>query len=342
MTTESKWTAVSAGAAVAAAGAAVAALQLLQQAVAAFEPKPVISVLVIVAAFLAGLAAARARSRKAATDRATARSDQLHALVGPWSTIAKSDPVRLGVFPHGRKHGRQFGYVGRTVDPELRAAMKPGAFLLVVGEPRAGASRTAFEAACAALPAAHVVAPRDARALKQLLALDPPPGFDTDAAVVWLDGLDRYARALDATALDALVALTKEVVLVATIREDDWEAWIAGGGPRSPAARAVVNRARVFVLPQRLDDHEKARAGALHPGLDLSRGIGVAAASHGRDRAAPANASQEDERPTERVRQRSPRRDPGLVVPVAGMLGCLIALAVIWGSSGFDVPTIPE
>ena len=64
MTTPARRGAVAAGAAVVAAGGAVALLQVLQQAIGVFDPRPQISLVIVVAAFLAGLVAARLRNRR--------------------------------------------------------------------------------------------------------------------------------------------------------------------------------------------------------------------------------------------------------------------------------------
>ena len=337
MTPKAKRRAVSAGAAVVAAGAAVAVLEVLQQAIGAFEPRPIISALFVAAAFFAGLVAARARNRKAIADAYQDRADELRNLFGPWCKMTDADAIRLGVFPARRDAGSD-RYVSRRIDDDLGDALVAGAIVVVIGEARAGASRTAFEVARSRIGSAFVLAPRTPRALRKLLALNLQ--LEADHIVVWLDGLDRYANVVDVTALAGLLMLGKHVTLLATIRRSDWDAWLDANGAAGRAARAVAGQARVFEIASELNDIERAEAREAYPHLDMSAGIGAAIASRGREQSPPARTRPEAESEPERNVTPQPTRDPWFLLPAAATCAALVVLAAVWASSGFSTPSI--
>jgi hypothetical protein len=337
--------AVSAGAAVALAGAAVAVLQVLQQTVGAFHPRPSISVLIVLASFFAGLAAARIRNRRAVRGAHDARAARLGELLGQWPPprVRDADPVHLGVFPARRGAGAEPAYVPRDVDGDLRAALVPGALVLVFGDPRAGASRTLLEAARQALGDVPLLAPRSPEALRELLSLDPSLRLGDRHVVVWLDGLDRFAAVLDRGCLDAFDRFADRVTVAATIRRADWDAWLVAGGAAGRAARALVERARAFELPAELGERERAAARRMYPDADLTAGIGAAVASTGRDREppgpgpdpAPGPALEPDPVP-------AARGDAQLVLPAVAATAALAALVAVWALSGFSIPSISD
>lgn len=343
MTTRVKRGAVSAGAAVVATGAAVAVLQLLQQTVGAFRPQPLISALFVIAAFLAGLFAGRIRNRAALGRAQDARRDRLRELVGVWPAPAvdEASRVRLGVFPTRRELDSD-AYVGRSVDDELRAAMVPGAVVLVVGDARAGVSRTAYEAARTKLKGVPVLAPRTPEALCDLLALSPPLQPQADQVLVWLDGLDRFAEVLDIESLDALLGLARDVTVVATIRRADWHAWLLASGAASEAARAVVARARVFDVPTALDEAEVAALGAAFPTADPTAPIGASLASAGHERSEPPQVAVEQGVVDEPEPVPPARQDLQLLAAAGATTLALLALLAVWAFSGFSAPTIDD
>ena len=343
MTTRVKRGAVSAGAAVVATGAAVAILQLLQETVGAFRPQPLISALFVVGAFLAGLVAGRVRNRGALSRAQDARRDRLHGLVGVWPAPAIEDAsrVRLGVFP-SRRDLDSDAYVGRSVDRELRAALVPGAVVLVVGEARAGVSRTAYEAARAKLAGVPVLVPRTPQALCDLLALAPPLEPQAAHVLVWLDGLDRFAEILDVEALDAMLGLAPAVTVIATIRRADWDAWLVAGGPTSEAARAVVSRARVFDVPTALDADEIAALRAAYPAADPAVPVGASLAGTGHERAEPPPVAAERGVMDEPEPVPPMRRDVQLLGAAGATALALAVLAAVWIGSGFSQPSIDD
>ena len=138
-------------------GAALAILQVLQQAIGASTPRPVIYGLMMAAVFLAGLARERQRVRRRQNDTAA----RLHRLLVIWPPrpLRDLDRMWLGTFPARRDLDSGAPYVTRG---RRRAARGAGARR---GRPpvraaRAGKSRTAVEAAGSALSEAQVIAPR--------------------------------------------------------------------------------------------------------------------------------------------------------------------------------------
>ena len=135
-------------------------------------------------------------------------------------------------------------------------AVKPGRFVLVVGPPRAGKSRTAL----AALPGdAFVIVPRDAARLRDLPDIDPPAGAHVNT-VLWLDGLERFEPALSDGVLDRLTGVPDPPAIVATMRADDYDALLASSGPAA-AGRGWRPGARASRWPRDLDPTESERGG---------------------------------------------------------------------------------
>ncbi|HMC06647.1 MAG TPA: hypothetical protein VKG89_04540 [Solirubrobacterales bacterium] len=309
------------GATVAVTAVAVAVLGLLQQVADLFELKPVINTLIVVAVFFGTLALSVLKQRK---DREAQLTDALRCW--PLPRMNQADPYRLGVFPLLRslERTRVADYASRgDVDRRLQRALERSSFVLVYGPPRSGKSRTAFAAASEALGDALVVAPRDADGLRELLELDPPllsrrsraPRWRRSSkAVLWLDGLERYLDALDANALDAIRAGRIPVTVIATIREDEYDAALEGSGADAEAGKAVASAAQAFHLP--------------------AVGLAERLASSGKDERTPV--AHRVERPT--TEGDPPIRDPHFALPAGLGLVALALIAVIWLASGLKEP----
>jgi hypothetical protein len=335
--------AVAAGTGGLVAGAAFATLQVLEQTIGAWHPKAWVSALIVLAAFFAGLAAARVKTRRIASEGFEARERHLSELLGTWPAplVPNADPTRLGVFPATRRL-KATPYVPRTIDEDLRDAMVSGAIILVIGDARAGSSRTALEAARSALDDAVLLAPRAPGCLRELTVLDPPLKLGERRGLLWLDGLDRFSEALDCEAIDTLSQLGDHVTVVATLRRVHWEAWLASDGEQGEAARAVVADARVFELATALDAREAAAARTLYPGMEFPAGLGDALASDGRESAPPP------ERPSESEDYEEPDPTPRLLLDGRFMLAALatftalVALTLVLVLSGLKTASISE
>ncbi len=346
---------------------AIVALQALQQAIGAFNPREWVSVLIVVAVVLATLAGERLRVRKADQSEAERQRDLLTgALRCPAAPIEGADPGDLGVFPPRRGDRPAAEYAPRLVDDQLRAALA-GPLVLVYGDARSGKSRTAVEASRAALAGTWVIVPSDADGLRTLLDENPDldctrldPECDADRVVLWLDGLERFSGALDGPRLDAFRATHERreagdpsrpaVTVVATIRESTWDALLAADGEPGEFAKAVAARARAFRVPSELDpEHEAPRARELYPVDDLSPGIGAALAATGKQGEPPVllPADVETAPPatglasTWRSRLGGVWEDKLLLAPLAGCLIAVAAVCVIGLASSISKPVPP-
>jgi tetratricopeptide (TPR) repeat protein len=101
-----------------------------------------------------------------------------------------SDPQLLGASKAAVSRGTAVSppYVPRTRDVDLRRALLQERFVLVVGDSKAGKTRSCFEAVRALFPDRVLLIPRDAGSVAALPAI----AAGASAAVVWLDDLERY------------------------------------------------------------------------------------------------------------------------------------------------------
>ena len=335
------------------AGTALALLQLLQQTIGAFNPRPVMSVLLVVAVFAATFVTKRLQEQRA---EAVGRAREARLLeVSPRRPVRDCDRTALGVLPERRDIAPGAPYVPRALDAQVRAAIEPGAVVLLFGPHAAGSSRTGIEAVAAAVPDAPIIAPRGPAALEELLALDPPLDLGGGPRIVWLDGLERYAEMLDGTTLDELKALGAPAnhqragghgpqsapvaaTVIATVREDNWSALLIGSDAASHGARAVAGQARAFEVSSTLTDDERAAARRAHPNVDFGAGVGAALGSTGKESAAPSARPAASEALASHPRA---WRDPQVLIPAGGTATALLVAALVWIGAGFSVPQPP-
>jgi hypothetical protein len=84
-------------------------------------------------------------------------------------------------------------YVTRDRDIQLDQALASDPFVLVIGDSKAGKSRTAFEAAKRVFSTTRLMVPRgQTGTLEALFGLDPPLDLSPGPVVLWLDDLERY------------------------------------------------------------------------------------------------------------------------------------------------------
>jgi hypothetical protein len=240
-------------------------LQILQQVVGAFNPRASVSALIALTAATATFALDRLRQgRQAVQERHAALDEALR--FWPLRRLGDVDRRRLGVFPAKLEHGEPADrlYLPGDIDEQLRAAVKPGRFVLVLGRPRVGKSRAALEAARMAMSdEAWLIVPCDAAGLRAVADAYPPPGAELEEeTVLWLDGLERYVEALDAGLLDRILTYTPPPAVVATMRSDDYDELLAG---TSEAAQALATRAHVFELDDDGTGRERSASGRGEP-----------------------------------------------------------------------------
>jgi hypothetical protein len=220
--------------------------------------------------------------------------------------------------------------VPRDIDPQLDDGLRDGGFVLVVGPPRSGKSRTAFEAARRVLGDRAAMIPVDGSALSALVD-DELSGFGADA-VWWLDDLERFLDHIGGTELAVL--LDQGLTVVATVREERWNEMLQADGDGGERGRRLRGAATVFALPSGLSDAETALAAdrLKHGNIDPSAGIGAALAaswdgtvSHRRPQTRPARG----------------RPDAVLVLAAACTLLTAAALGLIVAAGGFARRTPP-
>jgi hypothetical protein len=320
-------------------GVVVALLQGLQSVAGSFNPRWQVTALFVLAGICASLLVQRLAARSAEAHAEADRRDLLRANLRAWPLprLAEAHADKLGVFPARR--GLEDGpYAERDQDGPLRDALERSPVVLVVGLARAGKSRTAFEVARQALPGVRTVVPRDADGLRSALEHEPSRDCEHDEIMLWLDGLERYLEALDGETLDALVEGRARVV--ATVRTQTWERLLAGDGRDAEAAKAVAARARVYELSATLGPEEQARAQRLYPGHDLSRGLGPALATTGRESLKPP--ARQQPRPREPPsRPGAAHRDLLLVPPATLGAAAVLAIALLAVIGEFDKPRPP-
>lgn len=201
----------------------------------------------------------------------------------PPRTAAALTPYDLGCHPTGDDppHGADGPppealprYVARETDDALREAIEQAPIALVYGPPRAGKSRSIYEALRDRLPDAKLLVPEDADGLRTVLAhVEELPRLihsrQPTRLVIWLDELARFLPGLDLDALDRLATGSAPVQLVATIGEQELRGLLAEGDASEARtdrhrARRLLARARAIHLPApSAAEVAAARAGAL-------------------------------------------------------------------------------
>jgi len=306
-------------------GVAFAVIQILEQTIGAFDPRPIVAGLIAVTIGFAGLALERGR-------HVAASSRVLRDLLRVWPLrrVGDTDPLVLGVFPpaDAARGGALGPYVARDADPAVREALLAGGLVVVVGPGRAGKSRTAAEVARAGLGDRFVVLPVSGAALAALLG-DPSFTPPSDA-VWWLDDLERFSGELDAAELDALLDGRR---VLATVRPQAWEDLLHASGDDGERGRRLAAAARVITVPAAASAAEAERARELHPDLD----VGVAGVLGEALAAQPAPAAGDPPAPAPAPgrRELEPRRDRALLLGGGATAASAAVLGLVIGVGGW-------
>ncbi len=205
---------------------------------------------------------------------------------GDLPLVADLNPYQLGVsasdYGDSRTYGQHDPYVARTrndVDARLRDALEPGRLALVIGPSKAGKTRTAFEAALACWPGAHLLAPTSGTL--GAVAAHPRLQTTSDPILVWLDDLQRFFTGTGPLTPALLTRLTTRpgpTIVLATLRQDQRDLLRDSSGELSRDTRTLLDDAAPFTIelrPTTEDPHEQAAAQAAYPNQDLT-GIGLA------------------------------------------------------------------
>lgn len=333
------------GAASLAAGAALG-ITIAQAALPAIADTlhPTARGTILVTIFGALLSASLERGRDLLSRRRT-----LKGALPDWPPplLEDADLAQLGVYPPREPDGSIPDYVMRAPDDQLRAALRTirdqlkasgnargrranaSWHVIVRGPPGAGKSRAAAEAARTVLPDVPAIIPVDSDALGGLadtsVTLDVP-GVDV---CLWLDGLDRFLDALDIRGLHTLDEVKERVVIVATIRTEQWDDLINGTGQSTDVLRALAARATVVPFgAHEAADQQHAGGADLAPAADAASGAPAAPAVPG------------DGRPRSRRRWERPAlADPALGLAILAM-AAIVAVVLIWRSHFVDPPPL--
>jgi hypothetical protein len=237
------------------------------------------------------LAVATAWIKWRSTDVAEGRKwvERVKQLLAVWPAedgslrrLSSLSPYRLGVSSsrYGDKDQRgNDPYVRRDrADTELDQALGKQSFVLVVGDSKAGKSRTAYEAARRLTVNGQphdprVVVPQGAAALGPLLDLDPPLELNPAPALVWLDDLtEGELGGLTSALLDRLE--NGQVRILGTITAQRYDRIEASDSEIGRTARQALSRATVIRLNSQLTATEQADAEAAYPAETFQAGIG--------------------------------------------------------------------
>ncbi|MBA2344358.1 MAG: tetratricopeptide repeat protein [Rubrobacter sp.] len=191
--------------------------------------------------------------------------------------VSEVSPYRLGTsrstYAPDDTH-RNDPYVHREVDARLREVISSHEFpfVIIVGDSKAGKSRTAFEAILAELPGAALIVPTNVEAIDKLFSLDPPLDLHPAPAVLWLDDLDEAT--LGALTPGLLDRLDSEVIVVASMTSERRDRIARSDSDIGRTARIALDRAKEIPLSAELTDEERGEALARYPRERFDHSIG--------------------------------------------------------------------
>ena len=145
---------------------------------------------------------------------------------------AIDDPTILNVAPSVQPPPTG-DYVRRDQDEELDRLLDYEVFVLIIGEPASGKTRTAAEAAQRRFPGRRLIWPDHDESVNALLDL----GLDLTDCVIWLDDLGGYLRrSALSRLLDHLTGPNAPAgaIVLATMSAREFEAHLPYGGYQSP------------------------------------------------------------------------------------------------------------
>jgi tetratricopeptide (TPR) repeat protein len=226
------------------------------------------------------------KSRSAALQGDVEWSQQVRDLLalppgpdGQLPQLSTLSPYRLGASPSrygDEEHRGSDPYVPREIDKKLDAALREKPFVLVVGDSKAGKSRTAYEAARRLTrhgvpldPA--VIVPKGTAAVGKILDLDPPLGWPKPA-LLWLDDLTEGELA-DLT-IDVLDRLSEQVIVLGTITAQRHDRVSDSDSDIGRDARRILTLAQTVRLDAELGASELTEAHARYPDEQFEAGIG--------------------------------------------------------------------
>lgn len=154
-------------------------------------------------------------------------------------------------------------YVPRDIDAELHSRLHDGSerglFVLLVGRPSAGKTRSAYEGALAALPDWWMLHPAEAGEVHSFAMAVIP------RTIVWLDEIQNYLEdGLTAATMELLLQSDKPVIAIGTIWPDRYQQFSAqpqtGTKDQYSNERRLLKLAHVIDVDWRLSAEEYERA----------------------------------------------------------------------------------
>jgi Flp pilus assembly protein TadD len=181
-------------------------------------------------------------------------------------------------------------YVPRDIDGSLEQALRDQRFVLLIGPAKSGKSRTAYEACVRLYPDSPLLIPATPERLPQVLAhlsellgrapiVDQAGSTSLAKPILWLDDAEQYldAAVLTLRTLDEGPLSQGSLVVIATIRTEQYDRLIGTKGQIGQAARELLERTKVRRGDIRLSAQNSAqegeRAQRLYPDLELTLGI---------------------------------------------------------------------
>lgn len=147
-------------------------------------------------------------------------------------------------------------YIPREIDVDLLNALKASGLVLVLGESKAGKSRTTIECIKQVFPERVFVSPAKPESLRLMLA----GGTNFANTVIWMENLDRYLGPDGINrALINRVTSFRDCCLVATMRSLAHAQFAPNGDSESPEW-AILQSARAVRLPRLLTIAEREAA----------------------------------------------------------------------------------
>lgn len=273
-----------------------------------------------------------AEKRERATIEAEGEADwqrQVRANLKVWPAplLSVADPFdHLGVArtvldsPTGMSHEHLGAYIPRAVDKDAVEQLRGYGYLLLIGDPGDGVTRTAYEAALAnhsSQTQRRVIAPKAPHgAVEALSRLNVLSHMNTpEACLLWLDRIEDFAG-ITQQALESFRSARGFVVATSTVTKvNEWRA-------KNPELKKLF-REPVF-LRSDLTPGERRAAESLYPGTDFTFGIGAAFTG-----LASLQASKEA------GDDRCPYEGAGAACPLSRQI---VEAAIVWAGAGTPRP----
>jgi len=272
--------------------ALAAVVALAPQVFAVFTPPILVRVVLLSLAVVLVLVATVVKLRSTQLEKERSWAQQVRGLPnlsletdGSLPRLSTLSPYQLGISPsrYGSEERRgDDPYVSRVIDEKLDQALASKRFVLVVGDSKAGKSRTAYEAATRLRHAGRSHDPRvlvpnmekSTDVLGQLLDLDPPLDLDPEPALLWLD--DLTGSELEVLTPALLDRLTAQMIVLGTMTAQRYDLVVRKDSDIGRTGRlALQHRATEIIrLEAGLTDQERAEAEQKYPQERFKVGIG--------------------------------------------------------------------